>query len=425
MSLPIPDNKKKKPIPSFDEVMKEQYTPPKIPSYDEVMSESPKKKVGGEGLSGGESGGTTSTTEEKLPTVFLVNGETVRSDDPIALSLSASKLKNAKKEVEMPATNKTGYTLEQVPDEEKIKEYTDTKGEVKKLGYDIDELANEFSDFPEDAFNNPSTSKETLLSLRNTDRISYNQLLNETKNRYAIRQSVANKAAEQVPENAKGGDEYASQMAIRAGNEYIGSERELHPQNMGEFESVISKKQNLINQNLTGEERDKANKRLEETYSIEINPQMPGFMEDFQQSGLEGKIDATQYAGLKTLQVFDPEKYNTYLNVASQSVLPKYDVTINVSPEERVKRAITDPKLATKLGGTMNQNSINELVGQQTVLAELSDIGANNEYISLSREQNNLQHQAKNAQSQEEFNALKAQYEDNEARINDLKKQKR
>ena len=45
MSLPIPDNKKKKPIPSFDEVMKEQYTPPKIPSYDEVMSESPKKKL--------------------------------------------------------------------------------------------------------------------------------------------------------------------------------------------------------------------------------------------------------------------------------------------------------------------------------------------------------------------------------------------
>ena len=111
----------------------------------------------------GESVSTTSTTQEPIPTVMLVNGEAIPSKDAIALSLSASKLKNAKKEIEVPSINKAGYTLEQVPDEEKLKDYENTKSEIKKLGYDADELVEEFSDFPQDAFRNPSTTKEVLL----------------------------------------------------------------------------------------------------------------------------------------------------------------------------------------------------------------------------------------------------------------------
>lgn len=64
MSLPIPDKKKR--IPSFDEVMKDDYQPPKVPSYDEVMgNDNSKKKDSSDGLSApsdGESNGTTLTT---------------------------------------------------------------------------------------------------------------------------------------------------------------------------------------------------------------------------------------------------------------------------------------------------------------------------------------------------------------------------
>src|SRR5690606_29092633 len=120
--LPVDDKKKKKvKVPSFDEVMKDDYKPPQVPSYDEIMGTSEKKnpsEIGSKEPSVGGlvvDGTTPKTQDSDIPTVFLIDGNPVPSKDPIALSLAANKLKDAKKEVEVAAPNKTGYNLEYVP----------------------------------------------------------------------------------------------------------------------------------------------------------------------------------------------------------------------------------------------------------------------------------------------------------------------
>ena len=142
-----------------------------------------------------------------------------------------------------------------VPDEEATKEANKIQEELKRTGYKEDFFAG-ISDLPEDVYNNPTTSKETLSVLYNNNPVKFTQLTNEAKNKYAIRDAAAKKAYDEAQGDDKQKTEYASRVGILKGNEYSGDEI-APPENMQQFYDIVRQKQQLIDQNIDSPEEKK------------------------------------------------------------------------------------------------------------------------------------------------------------------------
>ena len=163
MSLPIPDKKKK--VPSFDEVMKGYYQPPKVPSYDEIMGMGSKKK-GSVDLEGSslEAGNSLSQSNGEvgtgIPTVEMYttpSGEMVEAN-PIALSKKFNELSNRKKEVSQIGGATMGTTSTLVDDENAQKEAKKLREDFPDI--DFEGISNEISGISDDTLS--SVGKELM-----------------------------------------------------------------------------------------------------------------------------------------------------------------------------------------------------------------------------------------------------------------------
>ena len=378
-----------------------------------------KKKVSRldlEGSSVGESNGTTST----IPTIQLSDVEV--GIDPI------SKIQEAKDYAQMQRPKKTtqtygGKTSEiemggMEADPEGTAKAEKIYSELEKKGFGKD-FVESLLDFPQDAFNNQTTSKETLINLYQNNPIKFKQLTNEAKTKYAIRDAAAKRTFDELGDVKDKGN-IASQRGIYEGNQYSSAD-EVAPQNMQEFYGIIRKKQDLINANIDDpEQKKKAQERLRETYSQAINPTSLDFKEEYEQSGISDKLGINQYAGLKTLELFEPEKAQALLSVVNENIIPQWNVNVQKSPDEQMKGIVKDSALASKLGGHLSQLTINQRIGKEEVLRELSNIGAANEYDNLVSEQQDLKQQYKEASTPDEQLAIYQKSLLNEQRLKQL-----
>jgi len=181
MSLPV---EKKKKVPSFDEVMKEDYQPPKLPYYDEVMGETSKKKVGTVdfGASSLEAGNALSQSNgvggEEIPTIEMYttpNGEMVEAN-PIALSKKYNELVSRKKQTATIGGGSfaMGTTGAEVSDEEAQKSAKKLKEDFPDV--DVDNIASELKDIPDEVVAN--VGKELMQDRKDNNPLYQRKLAN-------------------------------------------------------------------------------------------------------------------------------------------------------------------------------------------------------------------------------------------------------
>jgi len=362
--------------------------------------------------------GTISTNKEPISTIELYktpSGGLV--DDPFTRVKKSKDLSQRKRMAAIPSSGKAGEVFTEVPDEGSIKEAENITSELEGEGFGKD-FIEAVSDMPEAAFRNPTTSKETLINLYGNNPVKFKQLTNEAKIKYAIQDAAAQKSYNEL-EGDKQRDEIAKNTGILEGNKYSGDER--MPESMQQFYDIVRQKQELINKNIDDpEQKKKYQGLLRQTYAPAISPESLDFKEEYQQSGLSGTIDINQYAGLKTLELFEPEKYKTYLNVVQDKIVPQWNVNVQTSPEGQTRGIVTDSLLAEKLGGQLSQLTINQRIGKEEVLRELSLMGANNEYDDLTSQQNDLKQLYKDAETDEQRVSIIAKSIENENRMKQL-----
>ena len=133
-------------------------------------------------------------------------------------------------------------------------------------------------------------------------------------------------------------------------------------------------------------------------------------------------MDVNQYAGLKTLELFEPEKAKALRSVIDAQITPQWNVNVQVTPEEQVRSIVTDSAMAEKMGGVISELTTNQRIAKEEALRELSLVGATNEYDSIVSEQNDLKNKYKEAQTDEEKAIIYSKMLLNEQRANDLQK---
>ena len=374
----LPDLNSQEPVYKVDTKTK-QVT--KYNSVDELPDL--KKKVGGNEPSDGGLNGTTN-----IPKVGLGKENVPAQNDPISLSLQAEKLRNTPR-VQEPLANTSNIMKE--PDlSQQPESAVELDKLVKNAGYDSKELAKEFKDFPEEAFNKEKTSREALLQLKKDNPIQYQDRLNNTKTTYQI---------------AKNSDIHTANLFNQLNNENYGS--------LDEFINSKKSQLSIIDHTLTGEDRKIARDRLRQNSSKFINPNQPELIEEYNQSPFKDKIDAAQYAGLKTEEIFDPEKYK--IDAAILSLPEEHSYTINLRGD--IQYITKSKEEADKLGGQETQVSLDKQLGRERILKQLSDTGLQNSFEYLQNQQYNLENnykKAKEANDQQAMDNIAQQYVQNQ-----------
>ena len=421
MSLPVKDKKQK--VPSFDEVMQDDYKPPKVPSYDEIMDE---KKNPSENASQPTANNTNSVSEtpssEKEPIPIVTdygNGEVINPKDPFAMAKAANEF--SKRTIDVGVT---GESLEVLPDEKSVKASQEITKDLEKQGFKPD-FAIAVNDLPDDAFN--EIPKEELVSLYKENPLKFKQITNELKTRNQIRQGAYDVANDNIPEG-KDKEYLASQQAIIESNDYNINEIAT-PETMDDLRGMMTIKQQNINRNIKDEDtKKKLQERLRDTYASTINANSLNLKEEYDNSDVKNIVDINQYAGLETLRIFDPAKYENYKNIIQQKITPLYSVEVNVSPEERQRINTPDSAFAAKNKGTVSPLTISEQIGQETVLRELNAIGlgnaAENLYSQRSdiiADQNKMIKESERKDiTPEELGVLKLQFDESVKKVNDI-----
>lgn len=386
-------------LPSYQET-EDVGTNVKLPSYEDTDIESPKKKESG-GI-GSQIGGPVGTS--------AVQSEEIDPNDIIGLSKKAMEL-GTKTKIVSGASGETGISEPSVqPDYDAIAQSKQIKSDLGKKGYteqDVNSLAKDFKDFPEEAFSlkhdNGETpySKENLLQLRKDNPLEYQSTLNNLKNTYSI---------------------------LKTGGQDAANEYNLYnhaSDNFQQFSHNVQRQQDLINHNLTGDERDKALGRLQESSSKFIDPNNPSLQNEYDSDlDLKGKVDINQYAGLKTLEMFDPPKYEQAVKMLGVKITPTYthelptEATRNIQAPVAVSTSYenTDPT-----GGTLSQKTIDSQIGQEAINRQLSEIGRSNAIQNLNTKQYGLNVAFDKSQDPQEKAQIQAQYILNQNAINGIK----
>lgn len=360
---------------------------------------------------------TPSTSE--IPTVVDYGDGELLPNNAVDLSKKATEYSKKTKEIER--TDMRGNPIpETVPDEAFI-------GTGKKILEDLDkqgikkDFVDAISDLPDDAYLDPNTSKERLVELYKGNRIKFHQFVNEQKNRIAVRRG----AIENEKNNSTGVD--PTQMGIHTGNEYLGTEQEQNPRNLNELQNIVSKKQNIIDHTLTGEEKTKALNRVRESYSSYINPTNPDIQVEYEESPLKSKVDLTQYSALKTLQLFDPQKYEQALKIINTDIEKQYTFTPSYenfqSPVAASAKVTTsDSTLAAKNKGSLSAETIDQQIGKESVLRQLTELGRDNLVTQINSKQYDLEQDFNNTDNPDEKEAIRQQYVLNQQQLDEVSK---
>ncbi len=334
--------------------------------------------------------------EDKKDNTVLGNMSEAENENPVNAALNIGKLKSEKQENASNAELGGDY-LQDKP--ENIEAANKLQADLDKKGKG--HFTKLFEDFPQDAFNHPETSKEQLAKLSDENPIAFQQLVNETKNQYAVKKG----SIEQVINNPN----------YNAGNDYVGNDNEIHPQDLQSFYGVMQKKQGLIDANLSGDEKEKAHQRLEQTYSPVLNATNPELLNEYQNSDLKDKVDANQYAALKQWQIFEPEKYQQAINIINQPITKEYQDTGN-SFMGKLK-STTD----STQGGAERGTTIDQAIGKESIMRQLSETGRDNAIIDLTKEQHNLENAFNNSQDDNDKIAIQQKYLANQGQINSIR----
>lgn len=212
-----------------------------------------------------------------------------------------------------------------------------TKGLSDKWGIEPDKVQKALADFPNE---NDPVRLQAKAQLQKDNPESYSKLVAADENMHLLAKNGGNGVA-------------------HAYNELQGTPEQ--PINtLSELTRNISLQRDMINSNLSGSERQRALDNLEKNRSSAFNATSPEVMNEYSGNDeLKGELNAMQFAGLKSIQAFDPNKYKLYT-----SLLAKRDDT--------------------------NDDTVEQKIGLEQVKKELLDIGRKNTFNYLNEQQYDL-----------------------------------
>jgi len=235
-----------------------------------------------------------------------------------------------------------------------------------KLNTDPDKLKTVIGDFSEDHDENSIQQKARL---KDENPETYERLKTADQNKNLIAKKSIHDA--------------------NAYNQLQGSE-EFPIQNLDQLTRNIQNQKEIILSNLSGEDRGKALANLERNRAASFNSENPEIQNEYANNeDLKNVINLTQYAGLKSLQAFDPEKAASYA------------------------------KLLKPIEGPVDEY-LDAKIGKEKILKELLDIGRNNTIRSINEKQYDLDKAWKGAQTQEEKDEIAQQFLKNKATLDDI-----
>jgi hypothetical protein len=317
------------------------------------------------------------------------------------------------------AMSGAGYT-QTVSDPVAIEESKRVYEGMGKEGYKEDFIKG-VTDLPSAALLHPTTSKEKLIEVYKANPIRFKQLTNEAKIKYAIKDAAFKNANEVLPDD-ENKSYIADQTAIIEGNKFSGDNAP-PVENMQDWYNVIKGKQQVIDENITDvDQKNKLRELLKQTYSASINPETPTFKEDYEQSPLKGELDINQYAGLKTLELFEPEKYKQYVLILNNKIDPKYIIPIQVTRDDVELGITSDSALAMKAGGKLADVTINERIGKESVMRELNYLGLKNTAEQIASEQHDLIKQYKSTDDEIAKNEIAFKLGQTDLKLEELNK---
>lgn len=301
-------------------------------------------------------------------------------------------------------TGGAGFTARLDPAAQKESQEIDTY--LQKKGLDRKTLVGLFGDMPSAAYdlvgNNgkKNQTRDLLLAGYMQDPVGGASKINNIKTQFWVQDAAYNAYL-----NAGYSKEDARRNAVNAGNGVLppydlSTGKYIPYKGLADFEAGMKSRMQVIGNYLTGEQRHKALTNFETSNKIFINAMTPGLQDEYNSSGLGDKMNADQFAGLKTLQIFEPQKYDTYLR------------QINL-PEEK-------PQVTSTLKGFTNEVAIEDQErGRQSIMQNLLDIGSSNR-LSLIESMTNEVRSGLSGQVSPE---VRAQLLDNLVQLNEQKQQ--
>lgn len=307
---------------------------------------------------------------------------------------------------------------EEIPDEKSIEHGNQILSELESQGYKkdfvknihgVDDLVLDFAD----------ATQQGLADLYKQNPIQFEGKVNEAKNSAAVY-----KSAYENTEGTHDQKKYAADLAA-----YNYGLKDQHPDVTNYFDVLQSRKDEL-GKHLTGDQLQEANKRFADTYSTKINADNPAVQHDYDQSPLKGTIGINQYAGLKQLQLFEPEKYEQAGQALSTPIQAEYTIPIPLEAMKNFQSPVasspeyttTDPALAAKNKGTLSQKTIDQRIGQEQILQDLDERGLQSKYKELISKQHDLDFQFRTAVSEEEKDQIREEYLNTQFALSDLQK---
>lgn len=312
-------------------------------------------------------------------------------DDPISKVKQIKDLESATK-FSSP-TSVTDEFQTTVPDEEKRTEGKKLREQLKQQyglkDSDIEDLHNTFSDFPEAAYDitdehgNKNQTKEQLLAQYVADPIGTKSKINNIKTQFDLQNAAYNNALEQ------GYSEHdAQQAAINTGNSFIGLHQKPR-QSLPDLEKNIQAQQQVVGDYLTGDQRDKALQRIQDNSSQFINSTVPAVVDEYNKSPLKDLITPDEFAGLKTWQLFDPQKYKQAIDILGTST---EEFTPAASNSYLSGMQSAKPK---QTGGSIERTNTDNIVGQELIHRQLLAQGRENALTQIAAQKRSLENAAK------------------------------
>lgn len=161
-------------------------------------------------------------------------------------------------------------------------------------------------------------------------------------------------------------------------------------QDLTHLKNNIDQQREIILSTLSGPQRDKALANLERNRSSAFNAVNPEIVNEYNgNEEMKGELNAMQYAGLKSLEAFDPQKAKLY---------------------------------STLIGKRENEadDTVEQKIGLEKVRKELLDIGRKNTERYINESQYDLDRAYRNAQTDEEKNDISQQWLHNKSLIESM-----
>jgi hypothetical protein len=397
-----------------------------LTSFEDKYFPELKKKGGTPPSNGGSAGAsnvtipTTDNTQitqvplDKEGIAPVITGEPEPTDAISRVLKSVNLGKATRKqevEVEDPMLGTT-KTLIDVPDEQSAAESKKITEELKAQNINADDLYEKIKDLPEDIYNIKvqkdngevynKYSKENLSKMYQESPVSFDYAVNNLKNRFALKKAASDMSAKGEEVNP-----------IELSNKYNDLNQAT---SWDQWKNNKVEQQKLINTYLPNmDDRKAALKRLEDNSSMYLNPNNEFLQQEYATSPLKDKLDLAQYSALTNMQLFHPEKYESTIKMLTATPEKNYEVTGGLKwtgdgfemqqPEE-----------------TQTQESVDQKIGKQSILQDLSSQGRYSAIIGLQDANEKLAQKIKELPKDQSSDMVN-QYNDNTKQIESYTKQ--